>query len=210
MNPEKVNAHIKANFQDRELPVPDSLKNRVRYIPRLELVDPDTYQISNPSSFFESEHLVITSNSRFGDIIDDYKQKPYSWQELFEGKKIKVIDGLMYSKRKDEVPRRTKNGVLTASNLDLKSAKLDLTAKLIYLREDFQVPKALKPKKGDIILSRASGSLKHLGKCVYIDEDVDAAVGGFLSILRPSNEQLGKYQLTRVNGKWARFKPFYL
>jgi hypothetical protein len=111
---------------------------------------------------------------------------------------LATLEGLIYNKTTDEVPRKTKNCVLTASNLDLETGRLDLTAKLIHLRDDFNLPEELKPRKGDIIISRASGSLKHLGKCVYVEENADAVVGGFLSILRPANEKLGKALFYRL------------
>jgi len=71
-NPEKVNAHIKMNFMGKKIPIPEVLKSRVRHMPTLQLVEVETFQLKNPSGFFESEHLLITSHSRFGDVIDQF------------------------------------------------------------------------------------------------------------------------------------------
>jgi hypothetical protein len=205
-NPEKVNAHIKMNFMGKKIPIPEVLKSRVRHMPTLQLVEVETFQLKNPSGFFESEHLLITSHSRFGDVIDQFQQKAYQLANLIAKNDVVAIDGLIYNKSEDEVPRKTKNRVLTASNLDLKTARLDMTPKLIHLREDFALPQAMKPRKGDIIISRASGSLKHLGKCVYVEEDVDAVVGGFLSVLRPKDQKLGKALFYRLLS--AKFRQY--
>lgn len=206
LNPEKVNAHIKMNFVGKQLRIPEGLKNRVQYVSTLKLVEPETFNVKNPSGFFQSEHLDVSSNSRFGDLIDDVAQKKVKLSQLFEAKKLIMKDGLIYNKTTDEVPRKTKIRVLTASNLDIRTGRLDLSAKLIYLRDDYVLPEDLKPRKGDIIISKASGSLKHLGKCVYVEEDIDAAVGGFLSILRPENEMLGKALFYRLLS--SKFRQF--
>jgi type I restriction enzyme M protein len=74
-NPEKVSTHIRTNFMGNQIPVPKELENRVRYMPTTQLLDADTYQLKNPSGFFQSEHIAVTSNSPLGDVIDDFDQK---------------------------------------------------------------------------------------------------------------------------------------
>lgn len=199
-NPEKVNAHIRARYLDKQIEVPDSLQNNLAYTTLNNLITRDDLVISNPSSYFENDNYIISSNSPFGDFIDTFEQTKYSFKKLVSNEKVKYISGLIYKKELD-VPRKTNNKVLTASNIDLQLGKL-IFDKIIYLDESVGLPNELKPRKGDIVISNASGSLKHLGKCAYINEDVDAVIGGFLAIIRPNNEKLGKaifYRLISIS-----------
>jgi len=118
----------------------------------------DTLTISNPSEFLDSEEVVIRSNCRFGDLIDNYPQTESNIEDLVGAGDVEYISGLTYEKSRDEVPRRTNRRVLTASNLDLDTGRVVLDTKLIHLREDFELPERLRPVPGDIIISNASGS----------------------------------------------------
>jgi hypothetical protein len=84
--------------------------------------------------------------------------------------------------------------------LDLATGRLETEKqKLIYLDEAYVVPKELCPKRGDIIISKSSGSLKHLGKAVYVTEDLpNFAVGGFLMILRFKDKAMAKAVFYRL------------
>ncbi|MAZ11119.1 MULTISPECIES: N-6 DNA methylase [unclassified Limnobacter] len=203
-NPEKANAHILAAFDQSPLPVPIELEKSVKYSSLNQLLCFKSFTIENPSTAFASDTGDIESNSPFGDFIDDMSQVTIDWDSLISKAEIVPISGLVYSK-KSETPRQTNNRVLTASNLCLRTGKIDTSAKLIYLEESFVIDETLCPQKGDIVISKASGSLKHLGKAIYIDENLPGhAVGGFLMILRFSNEKLGKAIFYRLLSKKFR------
>ncbi len=192
MNNNKINAHIQANFENLILSIPETLQDNLSYVSTNTLLQKQNFVLHNPSSFFISDNYIIQSNSQLGDIIDNYELKQYQLSDLIINGDLKYFGGLTYNK-KAEVPRKTNKKVLTASNLDLQTGKLDLTTKLIYLDENYELPEELNPKINDIIISNSSGSLKHLGKVVYITEDhKDCAVGGFLSIIRCKDEKLAK------------------
>lgn len=186
----KVNAHILANFLGSSLEIPESLNGNVSKFFTNELLTRKNHIIANPSAYFETDTYIIKSNSPFGDFIDEFKLTDHSFSQLLKKKLIKHVSGLVYKKNLD-VPRKTKNRVLTASNIDLETASITYD-KIIYLDEEFEIPEIMKPRKGDIVVSNSSGSLKHLGKCAYVEEDIDACIGGFLSIIRAQDEKVGK------------------
>lgn len=138
-----------------------------------------------------SPNIIVESLSPIGDLIDDFANKDISLAELLETEEVNYLSGLTYTKN-DEVPRHTSKRVLTASNIDRHNAKLILTGKLIYLREDYPISVPLMPQPNDIIISNASGSLGHLGKVCLIETNVEAMIGGFLSILRFKSQYLSK------------------
>ena len=79
--------------------------------------------------------------------------------------------------------------------------------KLLYLRDEFTIPDELLPRSGDIIISNASGSLKHLGKVVWVDENLNShVVGGFLGIFRFSDSELAKAVFYRLLSE--KFRAF--
>ncbi len=198
MNVEKVNAHIQANFKQIILPIPEKLQSNLMYIDSNLLLQKQDFVLSNPSSYFESDNYVIQSNSLLGDVIDTYPQQSYDFKDLILTKQLTYFSGLVYNK-KAEVPRKTNKKVFTASNLDLQTGKLNESTKLIHLDEAYILPEELKPKKDDIIISNASGSLKHLGKVVLVTENYeDSVIGGFLSIIRCTDKKLSKALFYRL------------
>ena len=206
-NAAKVSTHVRANFEGRQLPVDDAVSGNVAYRDTVELIFGETMCIKNPSHFLRSDEFVVESNCVFGDIVDECQQVEVDIRELLKNGDVEYISGLVYEKSRDEVPRRTNRRVLTASNLDLATGRVVLDTKLIHLREDFDLPQKMKPTEGDIIISNASGSLKHLGKVAYVEEKVEGAViGGFLSILRPKNDRLGKALFYRFLSR--RFREY--
>ena len=189
---EKVNSHILANYNDTELKIPSKLQKHVKYIQTNLIFEKENLVINNPSQYFESDNYVIETNSPLGDFIDEFKQKEINLSTLLQNKEIQYLGGIVYNK-KSEVPYKTDRRVITASNMDLKTGKLIFGDKIIYLNSDFELPDNIKPKKNDIIISNSSGSLKHLGKVVFVDKDYDdAVIGGFLSIIRCRDEKVSK------------------
>lgn len=196
---QKVNSHILASFYKKELEIPKQIEKHVKYISTNKLFEKDNLVINNPSQYFESDNFVIETNSPLGDFIDEFPQTEIDLHKLIKDNKISYIGGLVYNK-KSEVPRKTDKRVITASNLDLKTGKLVFGDKIIHLKEDYEIPSHLTPQKNDIVISNSSGSLKHLGKVAYVEEDInDAAIGGFLSIIRVKDQKLAKAIFYRLS-----------
>ncbi len=192
LNTKKINSHILANFNNQQESIPEELLDNLKYVETNNLLSNSNLVLNNPSSYFKSDNYKIETNSVFGDIIDKYKQKSYLFSELLENS-IQYISGLVYSKKEWETPKKTNKKVITASNIDLKTGKLDIDKKIIYLKKDFYLPENMQPQENDIIISNSSGSLKHLGKCAYVTKNYnDFVIGGFLSIIRFSDEKLSK------------------
>lgn len=204
----KLDYYIRNAFLGKEPEIDASIASNLTRVNFLDTISNQaTLVMNNPSKFFSSRHLSVESNSLFGDFIDDYEQVEISLSELRKNDELFYTTGLTYNKQLAEVPYQTENRVLTASNLSLETAKIDLRKKLLYLREDFVIPDDLRPRSGDIIISNASGSLKHLGKVVWIDKNLDNyVVGGFLGIFRFRDEDLAKAMFYRLLSK--KFRVF--
>ncbi len=204
----KLDYYIRNAFLGRELEIDDSIALNLKRVPLLDTIRKrENLVMDNPSKFFSSRHLSVQSNSPLGDFIDDYEQMDISLSELRESGDLFYTTGLVYGKREAEVPYQTEKRVITASNLSLDTARTDLRKKLLYLRNEFTIPKELQPRAGDIIISNASGSLKHLGKVIWVDRNLDNyAVGGFLGIFRFRDKYLAKAVFYRLLSK--KFRGF--
>ena len=207
-NKSKLDYYIRSAFLGEEPEVDESIAQNLIRIPFLDAMkESKTLVMDNPSKFFSSPHLPVESNSPFDDFIDDYEQINISLSDLIESDDLLYTTGLTYNKQQSEVPYQTNNRVITASNLSLNTAKIDLSEKLLYLKEEFIIPEELQPRSGDIIISNASGSLKHLGKVAWVDENLDNyAVGGFLGIFRFRDNDLAKAVFYRLLS--SKFRVF--
>ncbi|MCZ2737561.1 N-6 DNA methylase [Bacillus safensis] len=204
----KINTHIKANFLNEKIEIPEKAEQFTKVVDTIDLLTKENFIINNPSQYFVSTNVNLKSNSPFGDFIDEYDVYEYPLGDLMDDEELEWINGLTYSGT-DEVPYVTSKRVITASNIDLGSGRL-VADQFKYLREDKSVSKEIIPQEGDIIISMHSGSLKHLGKVAYVEEDdVKGYVGGFLSIIRSKeNKMLTKaifYNLLSL-----RFREFIL
>ena len=204
----KLDYYIRNAFLGKEIEIDESIAPNLTRVPFLETIGKSsTLVMDNPSKFFSSRHLSVKSNSPFGDFIDNYEQIEISLSGLRKSSDLFYATGLTYHKQSEEVPYRTQNRVLTASNLSLEKARIDLNEKLLYLRDEFTVPNELLPRSGDIIISNASGSLKHLGKVVWVNENLDNhVVGGFLGIFRFRDSDLAKAVFYRLLSE--KFRAF--
>ena len=82
-----------------------------------------------------------------------------------------------------------------------------MSEKFLYFRDEFTVPNELLLRSGDIIISNASGSLKHLGKAVWVDKNLESyVVGGFLGIFRFRDSDLAKAVFYRLLSE--KFRAF--
>ena len=106
--------------------------------------------------------------------------------------------GLTY-KKSDEVALSS-NAVLRANNIDLGTGSLDL-ADVRFISDEVSVPVSKKITADSLLICTASGSRSHLGKVAYIEDDLDYAFGGFMGLIVPGPQVLGKflYYFTRSN-----------
>lgn len=195
-NQHKISFYVRNALTDNPIPISidTSLKDCLKEVSFDEVIsNEDSLVISNPSKYFVSRHISLASISPLGDFIDDFPQETISLQTLREDGLLFYTSGLTYSKREAEVPYQTNKRVLTASNISLQNGVIDLSQKLLYLRKGFDVPDAVQPKANDIIISNASGSIKHLGKVAWVKSSLkNYAVGGFLGIYRFKDAKLAK------------------
>ncbi len=191
-NQQKITYYIKNSFLNNYPTVDPILDEHLCLKDFNSLLEPQGNILKNPSGFFISKFINIESLSPYGDFIDEFDQKDLDLSELENSKKLKVINGISYSKD-EEVPYPTKLKVITASNIDL-SGHLDLLKKTIYLKDSYDISNdnERKPRKGDIIISLSSGSLNHLGKVAFVEEDIESFTGGFLAIYRFKDLNLAK------------------
>lgn len=189
-NPERVSTHVRACFRGDELDVPEVLRRHLVYVQTLELVSGRHFVIRNPSDSFVVTSRDVRSLSPIGDFIDTVRCEPFNLANAVGAHEVQIVDGLTY-KKEAEVPVPTGVKVLTADNIDQKTASL-LFHKYRYLRDGYTVSPSMFPQPADIIVSKASGSLSHLGKCCQVSEKVDAVIGGFLFILRCKDADLAK------------------
>jgi type I restriction enzyme M protein len=183
-----------------------SISKYCTYIDAHEMFeDVKTNLISPPSKFLTTKTIKVESISPIGDLVDLYEHDSINLAKLIKEGKVKILPGLTYEKQ-DEVPYRTSNIVLTASNINLQTGLLDTSTKLIYLREDFPVNNDITIIKNDILISMSSGSLKHLGKVALISSDEKMMAGGFLNIIRCNDEKLAVAIYYRLMSK--RFRQF--
>lgn len=197
---------IHSNFNNIE--VTNLSKNSAKYCTYVNAIEIfnscDEYLFNAPSMFLSSKTIKIESISPFGDFIDNYESFETTINQLIKDNKLEFISGLVYDK-KDEVPFETDKIVFTASNIDLKTGKITLDTKLIYLKKDFPLATELQILENDIIISMSSGSLKHLGKVAMADKNYsNHMAGGFLSIIRCKNKELATAIYYRLMSKSFR------
>jgi len=113
------------------------------------------------------------------------------WPLVELGSVVKYISGVTFDKNDQQI-NPSNNMVLTASNMDIDTGRLDLS-KAIYLSEKLNLSAELKLRKDDIFICTASGSISHLGKTSFVDSDIDYYAGGFCAILRSSESIQAKY-----------------
>jgi len=207
-DPNCVNSHIYSSYAGNSNPIlePSELAKHLQYLPSSELLanDDDALLLHPPSAFLGNRTLKIESISPYGDFIDEWDCEQVSMSKLVKSGQLRCFPGVTYDKAQDEVPYSTSVGVLTASNIDILTAKITLDTKIIYLRSDLSFNEDLRVAKWDIIMSNASGSLKHLGKVALADRDYDQIIGGFISILRCSDRKLAVSLYFRLLSKEFR------
>lgn len=116
-------------------------------------------------------------------------------REMYNSKKFKLeslrnhcnlIRGVTYTKSSEQIDGGYK--VLRANNINLDNTLNFDDVKCISTNEQFVIEKKL--KKNDVFICLASGSKKHIGKVVFIEEDMDYYFGGFMGVIRTESDIL--------------------
>lgn len=113
-----------------------------------------------------------------------------SWEYKKLGAVADFYRGLTY-KREDEVDS-SDNCVLRSNNIDLDSMSLNFD-ELKYIRPDFVIPEDKKLKANSVFVCMSNGSKQHVGKVAYVNEDMNYAFGGFMGLIVPKPQAMGKY-----------------
>lgn len=130
--------------------------------------------------------------------IEQFKSIPSHWKL----EKLKYTgtfnNGLTYSPE-DVVD----DGILVLRSSNIQNGKLSFDD-CVYVKE---VPGFLKVKTGDIIICSRNGSPSLVGKCVFIDDIVDATFGAFMMRYRP--EIVGKFAFYAFQHATSLYKGLY-
>ncbi len=181
LNPNKVSSYILRNFLGETLPeIPDHLRPHIQKLHLHEMIDFERVNFEKKISTAFKKKLTI--ESKWGQT---------KLSKLEEQSKLEFVTGLVYGKN-DEVKVKTQNRILTASNLDLETGRLDLSETL-YLDRTIKIPNEKKLKTNDLFICTSSGSISHLGKNSIIEDDPDAYFGGFCGVLRSKDHNLITY-----------------
>lgn len=203
--PGSVASAIADQFAGLSTPIEPALGKHVLRTPIEDLWNFQDWTILNPSAHFVEEQNP-PSSSPHGDFIDEMSGRTVTLVELEETGLVNLVKGATYAKEQ-EVPRATATRILTASNVDRITRTLTFET-FRYLRSDAGMNDVMKPRPNDIVMTVASGSLRHLGKIAVAQDAIDAHVGGFLIIVRTTDEAVRK--ILEYNFLSARFRRFVL
>lgn len=173
----KANYYTIQSFNDEVIKeVDESLEKNIRQINLLDMINFESKTFDKqikPNAQkrvkFDTEHDLLPLSK----IIDE------------------DLSGIIFDKD-DQITKVSKNSILTASNIDLDTKSL-IFEKTIYLKDSLKIKQNAKLQKNDIFICTSSGSLSHLGKSVFITEDLNFYAGGFCSILRGKDYNIQKY-----------------
>jgi len=93
--------------------------------------------------------------------------------------------------------------ILRANNITLATNELNFDD-IRNIKADFPVSEEQRLKKGDILMSAASGSKEHVGKVAYIAEDTEYYFGSFMMVLRANEKVNPQYLFEFLSSKIFR------
>lgn len=106
------------------------------------------------------------------------------WKPL--GEVSEYVRGLTYNKS-NESGNNTGYKVIRANNITLSRHTINFD-NIKHIKSDTKVKESQKLFKNDILISAASGSREHVGKVAYIFSDLDYYFGGFMGVVRCSEQ----------------------
>ena len=112
------------------------------------------------------------------------------------------IRGITYNKAQEVIEPVGENiSVLRANNITLSKNALNFD-EVKYVTSDVKVKHTQWLKAGDILMCASSGSQEHVGKVAYIENDLDYTFGGFMAVIRCSEEVYSRYMFYILSSSW--------
>lgn len=189
LNHEKANSYVYRSFLGQKLNIEKSMSENIVTFNTLELID--FKKLIFEKSILLGVKKKVKIQSKFPLI---------QLQELTNG-----FTGIVFDKG-DESQTETNLKILTASNIDLATKSL-VFEKSKNLKRTVTLNEDEKLKRGDILFCTSSGSLNHLGKFVFIENDLPYWAGGFCATLRGSEFTTQKF-IAIVLGNFDEYRNF--
>jgi type I restriction enzyme M protein len=142
---------------------------------------------TNSSLVTRNEISINGDNNLSGEryILKDNINSDYSLFKL--ASLYHFVRGVTYTKS-DEVDEKG-IAILRANNINLTSGNLDLTD-IRYINKEVKVKEEQRLLKDDILICTASGSIEHIGKVAFSEDDTKYYFGGFMGVLRANRSKI--------------------
>jgi type I restriction enzyme M protein len=189
LNPAKANSYVYRSYLGQKYTIEKTLTENISTFETLELMD---------FSKLAFEKSVSISIKKKVKIQSKFPLVPLS--SLTTG-----FTGVVFDKT-DESQTETDLKILTASNIDLASKSV-VFEKSKSLKKSVSLNPKEQLKKGDIFICTSSGSLNHLGKFAFIENDLPYWAGGFCAILRSNDFTIQKY-IAIILGNLPEYRNF--
>lgn len=173
---------------------------------KISVINGQTFEPDNFPNLTLVNKAKITANGDYNLSGERYKTSTTnvsSYPLVSLSELCEYIRGVTYSKNDEKDKPGLK--VLRANNINLSSSSLDLTD-IRYIDESVKVKDSQQLRKNDIIICAASGSIDHIGKVAFSENDTDFYVGGFMAILRTTERLLPKFLFSTLNS--LQFKNY--
>lgn len=169
----KANSYIYNIFNNKVNEIDEKLTKNIHYEYIYNLFEYGTSKFDKKINLNKKAKLQMNFDTNF------------STEKL--GKLVELIKGVNY-KKEQQTYLETDNAILTADNVSL-NGELNIRKK-VYIDGAINLDNQKKLIKDDIFMCFSSGSKKHVGKCAYINENINYFAGGFMCILRSKNKEL--------------------
>jgi type I restriction enzyme M protein len=189
LNEEKANSYVYRAFLGEQKDIAKNLQNNINTFDLTELID---------FKKIGFEKIISLSIKKKVKIKSKFPLLPLS--DFTIG-----FTGVVFDKT-DESYSETEIKILTASNIDLKSSSITFE-KSKWLKNSVTLNNSEQLKRGDIFICTSSGSLNHLGKFAFIENDIPYWAGGFCAVLRGSSFTTQKY-IALIIGNIKEYRDF--
>lgn len=189
LNTNKANSYVYRAFLGKKISVEESLSKNITIF--------DLPELSDFKKLIFDKSIMLSVKKKV-KIASKYALVPLS--ELTSG-----FTGVVFDKN-DESQVETDLKILTASNIDLATKSI-IFEKTKSLKKSVSLNEDGKLKSGDIFICMSSGSLGHLGKFTFVENDIPYWAGGFCAVLRGNNYQTQKY-ISVILSSYPEYRNF--
>lgn len=124
--------------------------------------------------------------SKLKELIDRLCPDGVPFKPL--GKVASYIRGVTYNKHQEsKTPETPSWNILRANNITLFSNTLNFND-VKRVKQEVQIKDSQWLKANDILICAGSGSKEHVGKVAFITENIPYSFGGFMAVIRSSNQ----------------------